>query len=236
MIRKWTAWIVFVMSILLLFTACSSKEPENTPITESEPVLTQTQSEEPQDTQITIESKNPNEKLSAQTVENVKDMLPVLDSIIRSMIASEGVYAPEDASFFWSTLYLTAVNFGVQLEIAEVTEDGLIMADRQAVQEIASAFFEDNRKLLNIPAELSQTVIYDQRTDAYMFSASDIGDSFSEVTGVSAQEDLLSVTVTLKSGDEEQAYLFVLTENLNWQVFAEPIFYYTVIDAKMLDE
>ena len=175
------------------------------------------------------------EVLSAQAQGRVAEMLPVLDSIIRAMSESDGAYAPEEAEFFWSTLYLMVVNYGEQSGLAQMAEDGRLRAERLAVQEVASACFDDHNDLLDIPEGLSRSVQYNEDEDAYLFAASDIGDSFSEITNVAAQGDFISVTVALKSGDEAQFFVFVLTENTYAQLVAQPTFYFTVKDADKLD-
>ncbi len=168
-----------------------------------------------------------------QIGEDIEAMLPVMDSVVRAMKENTSEYAPEDAGFIWSTLYLAAVNYGEQLQMAE-KKDSHAIAARQAMQEIASACFEDDSDLPDIPDDLLEAVSYDENRDAYAFGLSDIGDSTTKIADVQSDGDAVKVTVEFSSWDEAENYLFTLVPNPCADGIAEPVFLYSVRSVERL--
>jgi len=88
-------------------------------------------------------------------------MMPVFDSLMKAMLESEnGSYAPQDAEFFWHTLYLIAVNWNHENRGVRHDGDYLIVFYR-AMQEFATAAFYDYDDLLPVPDSLNHIIIKD---------------------------------------------------------------------------
>lgn len=220
--KKLLIWTVALLSVLMLFTACSSP---NASQEESTPAQTQSEDLQTQD----VTNNQTAETLSTQDQEKVTAMLPILDSIILALDDSEMTYEPKEENFFWSVLYYVVVNYTDQVYMAELTDDGLIKVPSRSVQEVATACFADYDDLLNIPESLVDSITYDADWDAYMFSPSDRGMSSSEITDMSMNGDTINVTMVL---DGVYTYKFTLIDNPYVDSIDSPIFYYSVTSAE----
>ena len=235
--KKWYASTAIVLGIFMLFAACAPAapaEPSKTAETQQTPTSTvpeptpePTQSPEPM-----IISEEPS-ATPVQIDEDIEAMLPVMDSVIRAMKENDSDYAPDDDTFFWTTIYLAAVNFGESLQMAEA-KGAYVTVNRQTVQEIASACFEKYSDLPEIPDTVSGAVSYDKKQDAYLFALSDIGDSNTKVVDAEPNGDTTMVSVEFTSWDEAENYEFTLVPNPYADAIAEPVFLYTVRSAERL--
>jgi hypothetical protein len=200
-------WIVAVLlSLIFALSSCAG--------TVQTPDTTAAESEETSETAAT----------EAADVD-VEAMTPVFDALIRAMKETGGAYAPKDEGFFWTTLYLMGVNSGEELGRAELTEDMMIKVPRQAMQEFASACFEDYDDLLPLP-EQDSSITYDEGQDAYLLAPSDPGDAVTEILDATEQDG--RVTVHVKFSGDEEAYTFTLVSNPYASGISDPVFLYTV--------
>ena len=237
---KWTVMLAVLLSVLMLLAACAGGADQ----TPAEDKTTQTSAAqetaeaEPETSAVPQDSEAAQEQ-PAETSEAYGDdiisMLPVFDSVIRAVKANDGVYAPKDEMFFWTTLYLLSANYGEQTGKAEFAGDGKIKVARQAMQELASACFGDYSDLLNVPDELSQTVVYDESIDAYILEPSDIGDSSSQIVDAIDVDGTTQVAVILVSGEEVENYMFVIIPNPYVDAVSNPVFRYTIREAKPVE-
>lgn len=223
-----------VMGMLALLGACASAPAEETAVA---PAASSTAQPSAQPTPVPAPDQTPQataEPTAAPIVvsDDVAAMLPVMDALIRAMMENSGGYAPSDACYIWSALYLTAVNDGEALQLAETAKGGEIKAERQAMRQIAAACFESLDELPDVPDALSAAVRYDKGKDAYCFKLSDIGDSTTKIVGADVQGDTVAVTVTFTGWDEAQTYAFTLVKNADAQ--EAPPFAYRVRSAELL--
>ena len=156
---------------------------------------------------------------------DVGAMTPVFDALIRAMYETDSAYAPKDETFFWTTLYLMGVNSGEELGRAELTEDTMIKVPRQAMQEFASACFEDYDDLLPLPSD-EGSISYDEGQDAYLLAPSDPGDTETEILDAEETDGL--VTAHVKFSGDEGIYTFTLVSNPYASGISNPVFMYTV--------
>lgn len=233
--KKLTAVSVILLCLVMMLSACAgspkaqseTQTPENSTgtqsgATEAATTGTQTPKAEPDSTSSKdVDNDAIDDKIAA--------MLPVFDSVI--CVMGEDGYKPTDKTFFWTTLYLMAVNF--ENDKIEAVEDGQLKVPRQVMQEYATAFFKDYSDLLEIPKELSDIIKYDESWDAYMVNASDRGESFTEIVNYTAEGENIQVITELKDRDTVYGtYTFTLITNPYLDAFAAPVYYYTVSDCK----
>lgn len=216
--KKITVWAALLLCVLILLSACTKPVSTQSPqpsqeISPSETVLESAAVELPIDA-----------KLEA--------MLPVLDSIIRASNEGGGAYAPKDAPYFWSVLYLVAANYGQQLGITESTDDGRIAVRRQAVQEIATACFKDYSDLLELPENVS--VEYDESLDSYVFALSDMSEEFSTIVSAENAGDAVKVTVSFGTEAESESWVFEIVDNSYTEGISQPVYYYSVRSVERL--
>ncbi len=143
-------------------------------------------------------------------------MLPVLDSLVRALgIEGESAYAPDNAEFFWTTLYLTGVNWGHTHPLAR-QEDGAAVVPAQTMQEFAgAAFFDCSPPLPAIPESLAQSVFYDEALGAYRLAPSDMGETTVRIDRYTLEPGGGAVVYAgLYAGDGQLGQLrFVLADN-----------------------
>lgn len=168
--------------------------------------------------------------------DKLEQMLPALDSIARAMgiDGTEG-YAPRDAEFFWTVIYLMGQNWGYAHPLYETVEiDGqpTVSLPRRAVQEMATAAFfdyDDLPELVDTPA-----ITYDELHDSYVFAPSDMGDTYTEIES-SYEPGNGNVVLVLGfyagEGTRLGGFDFTLAPNPYADGVEEPIYYYSVMAA-----
>ncbi len=167
----------------------------------------------------------------------VEAMMPILDSILNTMGMTDTTpYAPKDADFFWSVLYLTGVNWGHTHPLIEYNNVHAIIPS-QVMQEFASAAFRDYDDLLPLPQSFEDAMQYDDGLDAYLLALSDRGDSSTTLDSVEANADG-SVTALVSLHIAPDAFWgtmeFNLAANPYAEAISEPTYLYTVQDAKLV--
>ena len=115
------------------------------------------------------------EKAEDTVSDRINAMLPVLDSLTRTMgIADDSRYAPDDADFVWGALYLIGENFPAA--DARITVDGDAITVPKAVMEsFAATAFAGLSALPELPASMAEAMVYDASLDAYRLAPSDSG-------------------------------------------------------------
>ena len=173
--------------------------------------------------------------------DDINKMLPVFDSLIRALLDRDAYdYAPRDPDFFWSAVYLMAVNWESFNPVAEISEDWVsLILPVQTVQELATALFADYDGLPDIPESVSGAVSYDEKLGVYYFTMSDAGEEYSQIDASESTDDgRMFVTVVLKTtyfGGEEDAIMalieFTIQPNAHAAEIDEPRFLYSVVSA-----
>jgi hypothetical protein len=168
------------------------------------------------------------------------NMLPAFDSLIRIMLEEEAVYDPRDPDFFWNAVYLMAVNWESFHPLAEISEDWVsLILPLNFVEELATALFADYEGLPEVPGSVSGAVLYDEPSGVYNFTLSDKGETYSQI-GASehADDGLLSVTVLFKAygeGEDDEIlgqFEFTVQPNEHAAEIDEPEFLYSVVSAE----
>jgi len=92
-------------------------------------------------------------------------------------------YDPRDPEFFWTAIYMMAVNFDLSDYADAAYDDDTyeLLLPTLAVREMAVALFSDYDGLLPIPDEFSYMVKYDDELSVYRFPPSDPGDTFVKI-------------------------------------------------------
>ncbi len=158
--------------------------------------------------------------LSDEDTKAVNAMLPIMDSILRSIgIDSDSEYDPSDLTFFWSALYLTGVNWGMSIqpeaEEPTVTEDeqGYVTVAETTMQDYAAAAF-GSRDLRSIPELYADYITYDEATETLKLAPSDSGDTLTVIESIVKEGDYVTVNTGLYLGNGERlgGMVFVLQD------------------------
>ncbi|MEG1525708.1 MAG: hypothetical protein RR475_11935 [Clostridia bacterium] len=225
--------LVCALVAALLMASCVPAAPENDRNTVHEisqaPVVNPV-TVNPESTSTCVPPALPTE---GNTEEKLMKMLPILDSIVRSMDkGDEEAYLPHDATYVWSVLYLMGENWGGTHPL--VTKEGsTVTVPKKVMQEFASAAFRDYSDLLPIPKSYADTVIYDVGFDAYRLAPSDMGDAVTNIDRYAVEPDgSVIVIVGLYSGDQLLKQIrFSLANNPYVDGITHPTYFYSVQSA-----
>lgn len=172
----------------------------------------------------------------ADEYDKAANMAPIIDSVVRAMVEAgiqgEAGYAPRDAEFFWSVMYLMGVNWSKDNPLCEMDGDS-IRVPRKVMQEYATAAFLDYDDLLPLPDDTA--ISYDERGDAYIMPMSDMGDTKVSYADVSPGKKRILVEAVLLDGEENQLATvnFVLVDNPYADAVTDPTFLLTVKRARL---
>jgi len=155
--------------------------------------------------------------VSGASGDDIEDMMPAFDSIMRVMMDGEAQYDPLNPDFFWETIHLMAVNFTSIDSDEEVGYDEdtcELLLPALAVREMAIALFADYDGILPIPSSASYLARYDDDLNRYHFPLSDAGDSYARIDryAFSPENFVFVVYASLVSYDEEETFLSVKFE------------------------
>lgn len=244
---------VTILSAALL-CACSGKGESTVPevvevveeaVQEEEPVQEEAVVEEASaaEESSTEESNKEESTGEIQLDEKTKSALRVMDSLLMCMCETEYTYEPENPEFFWSALFYTIGNYGYLREGPGLIEsDGVIgvaTAYYRVVQEYATGLFEDYNDLLEIPADMSMVYVNPEDGDQYCFLMGDRGASAPRLTSWTDNGDgTYHATAEIYGLDDKSIIVkgeFTLIDNPYLDAFSDPIFYYTVRDAKIVE-
>jgi len=150
--------------------------------------------------------------VSAVSGDDIEDMIPAFDSIIRVMRYGEAQYDPFNPEFFWEAIHLMAVNFAFDDSAVEVDYDNdtyELLLPAMAVREMAIALFGEYDGILPISGSISYLVRYDDDLNVYRFPLSDAGDSYVKIDRyeLSPVNFVFVVYASLVSCDEEETLL-----------------------------
>ncbi len=125
-------------------------------------------------------------------------MLPVFDSILRTVREDASSYDPQNAEFVWGVLYRMGVNFGLDYPDVSIDEETFdVVVTGSLMRDFAAAAFPGLAKL---PAP-STSVTYDEASDAYRLPGSDMGESETVVEGSQDVDGKLAVAVAMMDLD-----------------------------------
>ena len=233
--KKTLLSLVVLLLCGAMFASCAPQsvavevEVEATPSAEPQAV-TQTvisATDQPQQAQVPDE----------ETAKKLDAMLPMLDSILRTMgVEGEMQYAPRDPAFFWSVLYLMGENWGEVHPLVKKDGDEVVVP-RQVMQEFAAAAFLDYDDLLEVPENFAESLRYDEGMDAYSLAPSDMDELEGKMDSALVLADgRIQVVAGLYDleGQELGAVAFVLSANPYASGISDPIFYYSVENAEFM--
>lgn len=173
-----------------------------------------------------------------ETREHVEAMLPILDSLVRTMgIAGDTEYAPEDSEFFWTVLYLMGNNWGPTHPFVEAGDDGVTTVPARVMEEFAGAAFAAYSAFPSIPEDLQGSVTFDEASEAYVLSPSDMGGTITKLDDVSlGQDGGVTATVGLYDGTDNPedfmgSVVFTLVKHPNAEGISDSIYLYRVTGA-----
>ena len=182
-----------------------------------------------------------NEKIALE--ENLTKMIPVMDSIARSMAENQidVPYSSEDPEFFWNVLCAISNNFAAGYEGIELV-GAEIKVPVQVMQLFASAAFYDYDDLLPIPESRSMVVSYDESKDVYMLMGSDMSQSISLIDDYVINDDgSIQLTLGIYNLDEDEntaatpgyQVKYTLVENPYGHVDENMALFYSVTQAEL---
>ncbi len=240
--RNLTILAAFTAALALLFTACAAPVSQpGTQITPEPEIAAASTAKPTVPTAEPYQTVAPTEPVSqavpgddSAVLKKLNYMMPVFDSIARG-ISQGNEYNPADNEFFWSVLYLCAVNWGYTNPLIEYGENA-VSVPRKAMQELASAMFFDYDDLTQVPQSLSSSISYDDGMDSYFLSLSDMGDMYTCLDGYFTEAD---GSITAKVGMYAPAdglvgtASFSLADNAYASGIADATYYYSVKAASI---
>ena len=123
--------LAVIIAVMLCASACAPKETAMDPVTPGTEGG-QTASTEADDT---------GEFISEEDGRNINAMLPIMDSIVRSIgIDSDTKYDAKSEDLIWSVLYLTGVNWGMSIE--PETAEPTVTTDEQGYVTVPASTME----------------------------------------------------------------------------------------------
>ncbi len=226
--------VALILLALLLMAGCSPAEPgassgagapAGDPVVLTEPASTAALPTDAAPSNAASETLTLEKKMNA--------MLPVLDSIVRTMgVEGEGRYAPEDPAFIWNVLYLAGENWGGLHPLVRQEGDTVIVP-AEAMLEYASGAFAGLAALPEIPAALAQSVRYDAAMDAYLLAPSDAGAAETELAHYALEGDgsIFALVRLFVAEDTLGSLRFTLVPNAAAETRSAPVFLYSVKSA-----
>lgn len=184
-----------------------------------------------------------NEPDMEEVRKKVESVLPILDSIVRTMeISSDTEYAPEDTEFFWTALYLMGNNWGTTHPLVAPGGDsvaiGATHVPTHVMEQFAGAAFATFTSLPPIPESLQSSIWLDEGNDVYVHEPSDMRGTVTKVENVSiAQDGSVIATVGLYDGTDEpegivRCISFTLIDHPSEDGVNNSIYQYSVTGAK----
>lgn len=171
--------------------------------------------------------------------DDIKGCIIPLDSLMLYHVETGKEYEPTDAYMFWRTLHYALGNFGINYNRAEMTDYELAV-ESMVIGEFATSFIPDYKDSLPIPEELTDSVRYDSTENMYYFGLGDRGLSQTEILSYEhVDNNTLRMTARLYGLDDNSTICkgdFVLKWNEYANGVIEPLFYYTVVEAKFYKE
>ena len=193
--------LAVIIAVMLCAAACAPKETAMDPVTPGTEGG-QTASTEADDT---------GEFISEEDGRNINAMLPIMDSILRSIgIDSDTKYDAKSEDLIWSVLYLTGVNWGMSIEpeTAEPTvttdEEGYVTVPASTMEDYAAAAFGGERSIPKIAVSFAESVTFDDSAKAYRLAPSDMGDTIARIDSITPDGSAVKVSTGLYLGSGER--------------------------------
>ena len=200
--------LAVIIAVMLCAAACAPKETAMDPVTPGTEGG-QTASTEADDT---------GEFISEEDGRNINAMLPIMDSIVRSIgIDSDTKYDAKSEDLIWSVLYLTGVNWGMSIEpeTAEPTvttdEQEYVTVPASTMEDYAAAAFGGERSIPKIAASFAESVTFDDSAKAYRLAPSDMGDTIARIDSITPDGSAVKVSTGLYLGSGERLGGMVFT-------------------------
>mgnify|MGYP001019471255 CR=1 FL=1 len=200
--------LAVIIAVMLCAAACAPKETALDPVTPGTEGG-QTASTEADDT---------GEFISEEDGKNINAMLPIMDSIVRSIgIDSDTKYDAKSDDLIWSVLYLTGVNWGMSIEpeTAEPTvttdEQEYVTVPASTMEDYAAAAFGGERSIPKIAASFAESVTFDDSAKAYRLAPSDMGDTIARIDSITPDGSAVKVSTGLYLGSGERLGGMVFT-------------------------
>ena len=200
--------LAVIIAVMLCAAACAPKEPAMDPVTPGTEGG-QTASTEADDT---------GEFISEEDGRNINAMLPIMDSIVRSIgIDSDTKYDAKSDDLIWSVLYLTGVNWGISIEpetaepIVTTDEQGYVTVPASTMEDYAAAAFGGERSIPKIAASFAESVTFTDSAEAYRLAPSDMGDTIARIDSITPDGSAVKVSVGLYLGSGERLGGMVFT-------------------------
>ena len=200
--------LAVIIAVMLCAAACAPKETAMDPVTPGTEGG-QTASPEADDT---------GEFISEEEGRNINAMLPIMDSIVRSIgIDSDTKYDAKSDDLIWSVLYLTGVNWGMSIEpeTAEPTvttdEQGYVTVPASTMEDYAAAAFGGDRSIPQIAVSFAESVTFTDSAEAYKLAPSDMGDTIARIDSITPDGSAVKVSTGLYLGSGERLGGMVFT-------------------------
>lgn len=197
-----------IIAVMLCASACAPKEP----------AMDAAISDSGEGQAAPAETDAPVGFISEEDGKNINAMLPIMDSIMRSIgIDSDTKYDAKSDELIWSVLYLTGVNWGMSIEpeTAEPTvttdEQGYVTVAASTMEDYAAAAFGGERSIPKIAASLAESVTFDNSSKAYRLAPSDMGDTVAGIESITPDGSAVKVSTGLYLGSGERLGGMVFT-------------------------
>lgn len=155
----------------------------------------------------------------------IEAMQPAMDSVLRAMCEREdGRYAPDDADFVWSVLYMMGENFPLSHPDVRLNEDDLVVVPVAAQLAFLHAAFAELEETPVMSDFMQGMERFDPSALEFTLAGSDRGETSTVVGDYTANDDG-TVTVPLSlvdptDGTEITKVVFTLTPNEGAEPFA----------------
>ena len=170
--------------------------------------------------------------------DNLNNILAVMDSYMMCM-EENGDTFEQDKDAYWTLLYYILGNYGTMRDSVKIT-DSEMKVPREVVEEYASALFADYSELPDISKQQGPMISYDEKEDSYIFGLGDRGCSASKIVSSWDNGDGTYNVIAKLYGLEDDStictWVFTLIENEYADTIKDPLFYYSIANAKSFEE
>ncbi|MDL2238006.1 hypothetical protein LJC56_09295 [Christensenellaceae bacterium OttesenSCG-928-K19] len=236
--------IIAVVVVGILLGACAPTEnipaESSTPDATVLPAVTESVDPIPETSDMVVTPDT--EQDIEVTKKNVEKLMPILDSIVRTIgIVGDMEYTPDDPEFFWTVLYLMSNNWGTTHPLVEPNGDdttiGATHVPTSVMEEFAGAAFSSYPEYPAIPASLENSIWFDEEMGAYICESSDMGSTQTKLDDILvAQDGSVTAKVGLYDGagtpEDLLGYVsFTLVKHPNAEGISNSIYLYSVTGA-----
>lgn len=138
----------------------------------------------------------------AEITAEITAMYPLLEAHVLALL-NGGRFDPNDPVYFWQTIAFAMDSCGLDFYTSETMGSALVLS-RGVIEEMASGLFENGGAvLLEIPAELSEVIVYDQTADAFSHPVSE-GSFRIEPESLTETDGALTLTAGFFAGEDPE--------------------------------